>query len=149
MTGTSSQREREDSDARNPTYLLNRFNGSLFREMMILHSLDNKLQLALQTDLGIAVRAAVNMSELTQILLSFQVLPNEEMSRKWLLKVCREWRAVAACAAPAFSLRFARRWRKGHRKPASNACSSGGGQATRGPTALITAMWANCCTLSQ
>ena len=29
MTGTSSQLEREDGDARNPTYMRNRFNGSM------------------------------------------------------------------------------------------------------------------------
>jgi hypothetical protein len=46
MTGTSSQREREDSDARNPSYLRNRFNGSMMREITILHSLDQNLLLA-------------------------------------------------------------------------------------------------------
>ena len=113
MTGTSSTREREDPDARNPTYLRNRLNGSLMREITILHSLNNKLTLALQNHLGIAIRAAVNMSELTQLLLSFQIVPNEEKSRKWLLQVQRgaqetrvarllEWRA----AGDAWAIRF-------------------------------------------
>ena len=87
MTGTTSQREREDCETLTPTYLRNRFNGSMMREICILHSLEPKLLLSLQTHLGIAVRAAVNMSELTQYLLSFQIVPNEELSRKWLLQV--------------------------------------------------------------
>ena len=87
MTGTSSVREREDGDARNPTYLRNSFNGSIMREICILHSLKPQLLLSLQTHLGIAVRAAVNLSELAQYLNAFQIVPNEELSRQWLLRV--------------------------------------------------------------
>ena len=87
ITGTSSQREREDCETLTSTYLRNRFNGSMMREICILHSLEPKLLLSLQTHLGIAVRAAVNVSELTQYLLSFQIVPNEELSRQWLLNV--------------------------------------------------------------
>eukprot|EP00966_Prymnesium_polylepis_P158277 3658260-Prymnesium_polylepis.3 len=43
--------------------------------------------LALQTHLSSAVRAAVNVSELAQYLRSFQVLPDEEISRQWLLHI--------------------------------------------------------------
>ena len=87
MTGTSSQREREDGIARNPTFVRNNFLGSMMREVCILHSLDPKLLISLQTHLGIAVKAAVNVSEISQYLLAFQVVPNEELSRKYLLGV--------------------------------------------------------------
>ena len=85
--GTSSRREREDPDSLNPTTIRNRFNGSLMREISMLHSINPKLMLPLQTHLGVAVRAAVNMSELSQYLRSFQIVPDEEVSRQWLLQV--------------------------------------------------------------
>ena len=113
ITGTSSQLEREDGDARNPTYQRNRFNSSIMREICILHSLKPQLLFSLQTHLGIAVRAAVNLSEIAQYLSAFQIVPNEELSRQWLLRVqqaaqenrvtrLREWLA----AGDGWTVRF-------------------------------------------
>ena len=87
MAGTSTQRERENCEELSQTSLRNKFNGSMMREICILHSMDSKLMIPLQTHLGIAVRAGINQSELVKILLSFQIVPNEEVARKWLLEV--------------------------------------------------------------
>ena len=90
MTGTSSQREREQLDTLTPTYMSNRFNGSMMREITLLHSLEPKLILPLQSHLGIAVRASINVSEIAQYMRHFQIMPDEEVSRKWLLRVQNE-----------------------------------------------------------
>ena len=87
MAGTSSQRERERVGELSQTYLRNHFNGSMMREICIMHSLDKNVMIPLQTHLGIALRAGVNQSELARILLMFQIVPDEEVARKFLLNV--------------------------------------------------------------
>lgn len=87
IAGTSSQREREDPDTLSPTYVQNHANGALMREISMLHSLQPRLLMPLQNALGVAVRSAVNMSELSQYLRGFQIVPDEEVSRKFLLQV--------------------------------------------------------------